>query len=70
MKAGRIEHGGDRIDLGELAVDDPEAGRSVHPRVGRHDENAGEDAADRDHHPRQPVQEAEAGGLGRKGTRR
>ena len=43
MKAGRIQHGRDRVNIGDLAVNHFEASRRVHPRIGRHDENTGED---------------------------
>ncbi len=57
MEARGVQHGCDRVDLGEPAVNKLEAGRRVLPRVGRHDEYSGEHAAHRDDHPGQPVQQ-------------
>ncbi len=55
MKAGRIQHGRDRVKIGELAVNHFEARGSVHPRIGRHHENTGENPADRNDQSRKPV---------------
>ena len=57
MKAGRIQHGRDGINIGDLAIHHFEARGRVHPRVGRHDENAGKNAADGDDQSRKPVQQ-------------
>ena len=56
MKAGLIQHCRDRINIGELTINDLEARGRVHPRIGRHDENARKDAAHGHDHSRKPVQ--------------
>ena len=46
LEPGVVEEGGDRVDVGGLAIDDVEAGRAVHPGVGGEHEDAGEGAGD------------------------
>src|SRR5713101_4113069 len=55
VKGSRAEHGGDRINLCKLAVSILETRRSVHPRVGRDNEDAGGNSADRNQDPGKPM---------------
>ena len=57
MEAGRVQHGHDRVNIGNPALRHLEACRRVHPRIGGHDKNSGEDPADSDDQSRKPVQE-------------
>jgi len=47
VKTSGIQHRRDWVNIGELAINELEAGGRVHPRIGRHDENPREDSADR-----------------------
>ena len=70
MKAGRIQHGRDRVNIGDLAIHNFEARGRVHPRIGRHDENAGKDAADGDDHIPKASAGRATGGSSHRDTRR
>ncbi len=40
LERGGVQHGRDGIDVGDLAADDLESGRRVHPRIGGHHEDS------------------------------
>ena len=55
MSGRGIQHRRDRIDVGDLAIDNLETGRRIHPRVGRHDEDAGRNSAQDHEHAAEPM---------------
>ena len=56
METGRIQHGCDWVNIGNLAIHGLEARGRVHPGIGRHHENTRKDATDGDDDSRKPVQ--------------
>ena len=55
MSRRRIQHRRDRIDVGDLAINKFETGRCIHPRVRRHDENAGRNSTQDHEHAAEPM---------------
>ena len=55
MSGRGIQHRRDRIDVGDLAIDNLETGRRIHPRVRRHDEDAGRNSAQDHEHAAEPM---------------
>ena len=55
MSGRGIQHRRDRIDVGDLAIDNLETGRRIHPRVRCHDEDAGRNSAQDHEHATEPM---------------
>src|SRR5512133_2035174 len=55
MSGCGILHRPDRIDVSDLAIDNLETGRRIHPRVRCHDEDAGRNSAQDHEHAAEPM---------------